>query len=153
MRSLINVLKPCSNGNFHHLKKTFEYLLGRNDRAFLDFIYLRNCPDINRPYFLKFLLYCEYSVIQDLILFIALLPTKKDLKYLRKERFTQLLEMQFINEIIHLMDCHRPEIAKGASELLVRLIDEGNRVEDAHIIFKSWMVNSKLIGKMAEVRF
>lgn len=146
------MLHPQSDGNFHHLKKCIEFLLNKNDKLLLDFIYNRSCPLTSKPYVIKFLSYCHHSTIQDIILNLVFMGFKRDLKYVRKDRFTQLLEMEFVKEIVQLMESRRPEIVQGACELFLRLVEEGSKIDDAHILFMSWMSDKSLITKMIEVR-
>lgn len=157
MTYLFKVMDPTSEGNFHHFRRVIDHFMIRNDRIVLDLFFgthgtdsAAKCPLIRKPYLVKLLLYCYHSAIQDVFLSIIFAPVKQNLVYIRKERFTQLLEMEVIETLVDLMNTPYAIMNKGAAELFGRVVEEAARIEDSHILFMSFVNNPSGLSKLVE---
>jgi hypothetical protein len=150
VQSLSKVLDPYSDGNFYHFKRLLDSFVMRNERPTLDFFYKKKCPELGRPYLIKMLLYAHSSFIQDAILNLMFLSAKNEITPTHKERFTLLLEMEFVDHVWQLIDSPLPVVAKGGAELITRIVEEARQVDGSHVIFMSAVSNSQRIQKLLE---
>ena len=137
VESLFELLNVNSNGNFHHFKKIFLFLLKRNDTLLYEYLLHEICPHISKPNIFRLLPFLHQSTIQDCIFSSIFNIAVSELKYIRKERFTCIMEMEFIKTLLELVDSEYQELSEGAAYLFSIIVQEASKIEDSSILFMS----------------